>query len=292
MHLLSETSSVLLDAQKALTERIDNRVVKEKEATDALGGNIVETAELMRVNQSELSANLEMLRSGLETILEKLSGDTAEHEEGPVKIVGTSDKPVVFCGLDSVVNWNGFHIMSSAVPFEIKNLVVENAFRNTVFRSRGSFENVRFLNNYYGLWVDESPDVSLVRCLMSHNRYALSVRAGRVVSTETNISENVYGLYLETEGKVDGDTDLIRNNRKVRPCAYMMEEAGDVHDTPFDEIWANADVFKKLRTKAYAGACGKCKFNDRCGGCRARAAYYHDGDYMQEDSYCAYGRGL
>ncbi len=78
---LSETSAVLLDAQKALTESIDNRVVKEKEATDALGGNIVETAELMRVNQSELSANLEMLRSGLETILEKLSGDTAEHEE-------------------------------------------------------------------------------------------------------------------------------------------------------------------------------------------------------------------
>lgn len=78
---LSETSSVLLEAQKALTESIDNRVVKEKEATDALGGNIMETAELMRVNQSELSANLEMLRSGLETILEKLSGDTAEHEE-------------------------------------------------------------------------------------------------------------------------------------------------------------------------------------------------------------------
>ncbi len=78
---LSETSAVLLEAQKALTESIDNRVVKEKEATDALGGNIVETAELMRVNQSELSANLEMLRAGLETILEKLSGDTAEHEE-------------------------------------------------------------------------------------------------------------------------------------------------------------------------------------------------------------------
>lgn len=79
---------------------------------------------------------------------------------------------------------------------------------------------------------------------------------------------------------------------KVRPCAYMMEEAGDVHDTPFDELWANADVFQKLRTKAYEGFCGKCKFNDRCGGCRARAAYYHDGDYMHEDNNCAYGRGL
>ena len=72
---------MLLEAHKALTERIDNRVVKEKEATDALGGNLVETAELMRVNQSELSANLEMLRAGLETILEKLSGDTAERDE-------------------------------------------------------------------------------------------------------------------------------------------------------------------------------------------------------------------
>lgn len=78
---LSETSATLLEAQKALTESIDNRVVKEKEATDALGGNIVETAELMRVNQSELSANLEMLRTGLETIIEKLSGDTAERDD-------------------------------------------------------------------------------------------------------------------------------------------------------------------------------------------------------------------
>ncbi len=78
---LSDTTSVLLQAQKTLTESIDNRVVKEKEATDALGANIVQTAELMRVNQSELSANLEMLRAGLETILEKLSGDTEEREE-------------------------------------------------------------------------------------------------------------------------------------------------------------------------------------------------------------------
>ena len=78
---LSDTTAVLLQAQKSLTESIDNRVVKEKEATDALGTNIVQTAELMRVNQSELSANLEMLRAGLETILEKLSGDTEEREE-------------------------------------------------------------------------------------------------------------------------------------------------------------------------------------------------------------------
>jgi len=144
--------------------------------------------------------------------------------QGSVKIAGTNDKPVVFSGADSVANWNGFHIMSSAQPFEIKNLTVENAFRNTIFRSSGTLENVNFFNNYYGLWVDESPNVTLVRCTFAHNRYALSVRAGRVVSNGTSISENVYGLYLETEGKLDGDTDLIRNNQE----SDIRSEAADL----------------------------------------------------------------
>ena len=144
--------------------------------------------------------------------------------QGSVKIAGTNDKPVVFSGADSVANWNGFHIMSSAQPFEIKNLTVENAFRNTIFRSSGTLENVNFFNNYYGLWVDESPNVTLARCTFAHNRYALSVRAGRVVSNGTSISESVYGLYLETEGKLDGDTDLIRNNQE----SDIRSEAADL----------------------------------------------------------------
>ena len=144
--------------------------------------------------------------------------------QGSVKIAGTNDKPVIFSGADSVANWNGFHIMSSAGPFEIKNLTVENAFRNTIFRSSGTLENVNFFNNYYGLWVDERPNVTLARCTFAHNRYALSVRAGRVVSNGTSISENVYGLYLETEGKLDGDTDLIRNNQE----SDIRSEAADL----------------------------------------------------------------
>ena len=144
--------------------------------------------------------------------------------QGSVKIAGTNDKPVVFSGADSVANWNGFHIMSSAGAFEIKNLTVENAFRNTIFRSSGTLENVNFFNNYYGLWVDESPNVTLARCTFAHNRYALSVRAGRVVSNGSSISENVYGLYLETEGKLDGDTDMIRNNQE----SDIRSEAADL----------------------------------------------------------------
>ena len=78
----------------------------------------------------------------------------------------------------------------------------------------------------------------------------------------------------------------------VRPCAYMTEEAGDVRQTPFDEIWRTSPVFERLRTQVYGGACGSCDYRGGCGGCRARAAYYHNGDFMAQDDYCAWGQKL
>ena len=78
----------------------------------------------------------------------------------------------------------------------------------------------------------------------------------------------------------------------VRPCAYMMEEAGDCRKTPFDVIWRESEVFNRLRTREYGGACGTCDYKKGCGGCRARAAYYHEGDYMAQDEYCAHGQKI
>ena len=85
---------------------------------------------------------------------------------------------------------------------------------------------------------------------------------------------------------------VIGSEGIVRPCAYMTEEAGDVRKQTFDEIWAKSTVFQRLRTQAYSGNCGKCDHKEHCGGCRARAAYYHDGDIMAQDDYCAYGQKL
>lgn len=85
---------------------------------------------------------------------------------------------------------------------------------------------------------------------------------------------------------------VIGSEGIVRPCAYMLEEAGDVRQTPFDEIWKESPVLERLRTEAYTGACGTCDYRDGCGGCRARAAYYHDGDILAQDDYCAYGQQL
>ncbi|MDR2492382.1 MAG: putative heme d1 biosynthesis radical SAM protein NirJ2 [Coriobacteriales bacterium] len=85
---------------------------------------------------------------------------------------------------------------------------------------------------------------------------------------------------------------VIGSQGIVRPCAYMTEEAGDVRTQSFDDIWHTSALFERLRTKAYQGACGSCDYGDVCGGCRARAAYYHDGDILAQDDYCLHGKTL
>ena len=81
---------------------------------------------------------------------------------------------------------------------------------------------------------------------------------------------------------------IISPRGKVQPCAYLNMELGDVRETPFDEIWKNSEVLNTLRTLEYKGGCGQCQFKRACGGCRARAAYYNEGDYMAEEPWCLY----
>ena len=60
-----------------------------------------------------------------------------------------------------------------------------------------------------------------------------------------------------------------------------------MRETPFDEIWKNAEIFRRLRTMDYKGGCGRCRYKGVCGGCRARA-YAVTGDYMAEEPFCGY----
>jgi putative heme d1 biosynthesis radical SAM protein NirJ2 len=81
---------------------------------------------------------------------------------------------------------------------------------------------------------------------------------------------------------------IISPKGQVQPCAYLNIPLGDVRETPFDEIWRDNPVFNELRTLDYKGGCGSCQYKKVCGGCRARAAYYANGDYMAEEPWCLY----
>ncbi len=80
---------------------------------------------------------------------------------------------------------------------------------------------------------------------------------------------------------------IISPKGDVQPCAYLNIKVGNVKEKPFNEIWEESEDFKRLRTMDYAGGCGVCQFKKICGGCRARAYFYH-GDYMAEEPWCLY----
>lgn len=81
---------------------------------------------------------------------------------------------------------------------------------------------------------------------------------------------------------------IISPKGDVQPCAYLNILAGNVRETPFDQIWRESPLFLKLRTEEYGGGCGGCEYRKVCGGCRARAYFYHEGDYMAEEPWCLY----
>ncbi|MBN1355675.1 SPASM domain-containing protein [bacterium] len=75
----------------------------------------------------------------------------------------------------------------------------------------------------------------------------------------------------------------------VVPCVQLLDSAvttANVRDTPLAEIIRDHPVFKALRRReTLQGKCGRCRYRDTCGGCRA-IAYYRSGDVLAEDPTC------
>jgi putative heme d1 biosynthesis radical SAM protein NirJ2 len=79
----------------------------------------------------------------------------------------------------------------------------------------------------------------------------------------------------------------ILPNADVHPCPYLPLKVGNVRQEKFSSIWKNNEIFLKLRSLEYQGACGRCANKTSCGGCRARAFYYSE-DFMAEDPDCVF----
>jgi len=75
----------------------------------------------------------------------------------------------------------------------------------------------------------------------------------------------------------------------VAPCVHLLDtevNCGNIRETPLLKILKENKILKELRTREnLQGKCGRCKYKDACGGCRA-LSYYHNGHYLAEDPTC------
>ncbi|MEK6728092.1 MAG: radical SAM protein [Candidatus Omnitrophota bacterium] len=81
---------------------------------------------------------------------------------------------------------------------------------------------------------------------------------------------------------------FISHKGEVFGCGYLPIIAGNIRKQDFRDIWFKSELFITLRDNSrLQGKCGVCEFKDVCGGCRARA-YAATGNYLEEDTKCAY----
>jgi AdoMet-dependent heme synthase len=103
------------------------------------------------------------------------------------------------------------------------------------------------------------------------------------------ITPATHGMEAMTKGCLAGQGfAFISYKGEVQPCGYLDLVAGNIRETPFPEIWADSELFQKLRrVDDYHGKCHACQYRKVCGGCRARA-YALTGDVLGEDPICPY----
>lgn len=74
----------------------------------------------------------------------------------------------------------------------------------------------------------------------------------------------------------------------VTPCVFLPTSIGTLADTPFQKMWRDSELLYRFRSRAgnVSGNCGGCEFLETCGGCRAVAYAYSDGNPLAGDPHC------
>jgi heme b synthase len=103
------------------------------------------------------------------------------------------------------------------------------------------------------------------------------------------ITPATHGLEAMTKGCLGGQGFVFVSYKgEVQPCGYLELMAGNIRETPLAQIWADSELFQRLRrVDDYHGKCHACQYRKVCGGCRARA-YALSGDVLGEDPICPY----
>ena len=81
---------------------------------------------------------------------------------------------------------------------------------------------------------------------------------------------------------------FVSSTGEIYPSGFLPIEVGNVRRDALAGVYRESRLMKQLRDPAFLkGKCGRCPYNDLCGGSRARA-YALTGDPFSEDPCCVY----
>lgn len=78
----------------------------------------------------------------------------------------------------------------------------------------------------------------------------------------------------------------ISSNGNIQICPHIPKRLGNIRTDNITDVWNTNEEILKLRDRTnLKGKCGKCKYSNICGGCRAYS-YQQTGDLLGEDELC------
>jgi radical SAM protein len=118
-----------------------------------------------------------------------------------------------------------------------------------------------------------------------YRRYVLQQRA-QAVQSRTAIADLIAHA---PSGVNDGKGFVfISHTGEVYPSGFLPLSAGSIHRESLADIYRNCPLFLSLRDVSHLkGKCGRCEFQDVCGGSRARA-FALTGDPLAAEPSCCY----
>jgi radical SAM protein len=118
-----------------------------------------------------------------------------------------------------------------------------------------------------------------------YRRYVLQQRA-QAAKSRTTIADLIAHA---PSGVSDGKGFVfISHTGEVYPSGFLPLSAGSIRRESLTDIYRNSPLFRSLRdVSQLKGKCGRCEFQDVCGGSRARA-FALTGDPLAEELCCNY----
>ena len=85
---------------------------------------------------------------------------------------------------------------------------------------------------------------------------------------------------------------FVTSQGNLQPCSGVPVWAGNLRERSLRELLDTSQVFKVARNirEHLQGACGNCRYNDRCYGCRS-IAYFSEGRFTAADPTCWHAQG-
>jgi len=131
----------------------------------------------------------------------------------------------------------------------------------------------------------EAPFVIKTTEALQHHRIAIR-RLERAGSTVAEIARLPLARSF---GIRDGNGIVfVAHDGAVYPSGFLPLSAGNVRSAPIADLYRHHELFVRLRdVRGLKGKCGRCPYNEICGGSRARA-YASTGDPLESDPLCPY----